>query len=256
MVTARSVARHAFRCGLYDGEDVFSAIDDVDLIQFRPSKGSELKRVIQRKAIWHDFTGRLVLVNVAFEPVKLMEDYDLLIVYLPFPGEMTYLSAIPDWTGRCRTSICWIDEMWAADVPRLKPFLSALDRFEHVVIGCHGTVEALSDSIGRQCLFVPTAVDAIRFTPCPDPPPRVIDIYSMGRRREVQHQAILRAAAEKKMFYLYDTFTASLAEVPNAREHREMIANIAKRSRFFVVAPGKIDLPGETKSQVEVGLRY
>ena len=256
MVTARSVARHAFRCALYDGEDVFSAIDDVDLIHLRPCKRSELKHAIQRRLVWHDPSGRLVLVNVAFEPVRLTEDYDLFIVYLPFAAEAIRLSAVRDWTRRCRTSICWIDELWAAEVPGLKPFLSALDRFEHVIIGCHGAVRALSDSLGRQCQFVPTAVDALRFSPYPDPPIRVVDVYSMGRRREEQHRAILRAAAKNKLFYLYDTLAASDAEVHDAREHREMLAGIVKRSRFFVVAPGKIDLPGETGGQVEVGLRY
>lgn len=256
MLTMRSVARHAFRCGLYDGEDVFSAIDDVDLIHLRLKKGSDVQRALQRRVVWHDFTGRLVRVNVAFEPVRIVEDYDLLIVYLPFAEDAIHISALRDWTDRCGTSICWIDELWATDVPKLKPFLSALDRFDHVVIGFHGTVDPLSDAIGRRCHFVPTAVDAVRFTPYPNPPSRVIDVYSMGRRREAQHRAILKAANERKMFYVYDTFTASLAEVHDAREHREMVASLVKRSRLFVVAPGKIDLPEETGGQVEVALRY
>lgn len=256
MLTARDVARHAFRCGLYDGEDVFSTIDDVDLIQLRLSDGSERKRAIQKRIVWHDFTGRLVRVNVAFEPVRLRQDYDLFIVYLPFAPDATHISAVRDWKGRCRTSICWIDELWAADVSGLKPFLSALDQFDHVVIGCHHSVERLSDAIGRRCHFVPIAVDTVRFTPFPDPPARVIDVYSMGRRREEQHRAILKATRAMTMFYVHDTFTASDAEVHNAREHREMIAGLVKRSRLFVVAPGKIDVPRETGGQVEVGLRY
>jgi hypothetical protein len=35
-----------------------------------------------------------------------------------------------------------------------------------------------------------------------------------------------------------------------------MLANIAKRSRYFVVAPAKMDAPDETRDQIEVGLRY
>ena len=256
MLTARNVAKHAFRCGLYDGEDVFSAIDDIDLIELRPRKRSELKQAIQRRLVWHDFTRRLALVNLAFEPVRLRQDYELFIAYLPFAFEVNHIAAIRDWTSRCRASICWIDELWAHRVSRLKPFLSALDRFDHVVVGCHATVEPLSDFMGRRCHFVPTAVDAVRFTPYPNPPARVVDVYSMGRRREEQHRAILKATREMKMFYVHDTFTASDAKVFDARQHREMLASIVKRSRFFVVAPGKIDHPGETGGQVEVGLRY
>jgi hypothetical protein len=33
------------------------------------------------------------------------------------------------------------------------------------------------------------------------------------------------------------------------------VANLAKRSRYFLVAPGKINSP-ETKGQIEIGLRY
>ena len=256
MLTARSVASQVFSCGLYDGEDVFSAIDDVDLIHLRPSKGWELKEAIQRRVAWHDVTGRLMLANVAFESVTLKEDYDLFIVYLPSSVEATHISAIRNWARRCRTSICWIDELWAMHVPRLKPFLSVLDRFDHVVVGCHDSVEPLADAMGRRCHFVPTAVDAVRFTPYPDPPARVIDVYSMGRRREEQHRALLKATREMKLFYVHDTFATSDAKVRDAREHREMLANIMKRTRLFVVAPGKIDHPGETGGQVEVGLRY
>ena len=31
---------------------------------------------------------------------------------------------------------------------------------------------------------------------------------------------------------------------------------MAKRSRYFMVAPGKVDQPGETRGQVEIGYRY
>jgi hypothetical protein len=40
------------------------------------------------------------------------------------------------------------------------------------------------------------------------------------------------------------------------RQHREIYANIAKRSSFFMVAPGKVDAPNETRGQVELGFRY
>jgi hypothetical protein len=248
MVTARSFAKHAFRCGLYDGEDVFRAIDDVELIQLQLTEASELKRRLFQRAVWHDFTGRLIFRNVGLDPVRLVDEYDLFIAYMPIATEVAHIAAVEGWRDRCRTSICWIDELWASHVPRLKPFLPALRQFDHVVLGYHGTVDVLSTAMGRRCHFVPTAVDAIRFSPYPHPPPRVIDVYSLGRRREQQHEAIVNAAGELKMFYLFDTSTSSLTEVPDSQQHRELVANISKRSRLFVVAP--------TAVQVEVGLRY
>jgi len=59
------------------------------------------------------------------------------------------------------------------------------------------------------------------------------------------------------MFYMYDTF-AEMAEmqVHDPRQHRGMFANVAKRSRYFLVAPAKMDCPEETQGQIELGYRY
>jgi hypothetical protein len=55
---------------------------------------------------------------------------------------------------------------------------------------------------------------------------------------------------------VHDTFEGSMSDVLNYREHRDFLSNMAKRSRFFVVAPAKLGIRGETGGQVEVGARY
>jgi hypothetical protein len=64
---------------------------------------------------------------------------------------------------------------------------------------------------------------------------------------------------------VYDTLTNSNTtktantantEVNDHRQHRNLFANIAKRSRYFVVAPAKMDALSEIRGQVEVGSRY
>src|SRR5262249_16227679 len=50
--------------------------------------------------------------------------------------------------------------------------------------------------------------------------------------------------------------TIAEAEVLNHRQHRDLFANIAKRSQYFMVAPPKIDHFKDTGGQVEVGYRY
>jgi hypothetical protein len=60
----------------------------------------------------------------------------------------------------------------------------------------------------------------------------------------------------KGLFYLHDTVRGSDLEPLDHRDHRDLVANVAKRSRFFIVAPGKVDMPGETQGQVEIGYRY
>jgi spore maturation protein CgeB len=193
---------------------------------------------------------------MAFEPIKLTKEYDLFVAYMPLAQDLIRIPAVQGWKDYCKTSICWIDEIWAAEIPKLKYWLPALSNFDHIVVGYSGTVTAFAEAIKRPCHCVPMGVDAIRFSPYPRPPARVIDIYSIGRRSEGLHQALLECAAKKDMFYVYDTFNASYTEIKNYKQHREMLANMAKRSRYFIVAPGKSDSPEETRNQIEIGLRY
>jgi hypothetical protein len=67
------------------------------------------------------------------------------------------------------------------------------------------------------------------------------------------HRVLLQASARQEIFYAYDTFQGVGLEVTDARQHREFLANMAKRSRFFVVAPTKTEY---TKEQVEIAYRY
>jgi len=61
--------------------------------------------------------------------------------------------------------------------------------------------------------------------------------------------------AEKgQIFYIYDTIHKM--NTLYYKEHRNLVANIAKRSRYFMVNPGKIDEPLETHGQREIGSRF
>jgi hypothetical protein len=256
LVTARGFARNVFRCGNYESEDVLLDVDDVDLLYIKPGKAYGLRQAIHKRMVWHDFTNKLIYTNLSFQPIRLAKEYDLFLVYLPLTQDLINIPSVKGWKDYCRTSICWVDEIWAAEIPNLKSWLSALNQFDHVVVSLKGTVDAINSAIDRQCHFVPVGVDAIRFSPWPNPPDRVIDIYSFGRKWEGLHQVLLNIAANKDIFYIYDTFNASMAEVNDYRQHREMLANIAKRSRYLLVGPAKMNAPEETMQQIEVGLRY
>jgi hypothetical protein len=67
---------------------------------------------------------------------------------------------------------------------------------------------------------------------------------------------LLNLAEQNKIFYLYDTLHTGESVAANYREHRDLFAGMAKRSRYFLVAPGKMDSPEETKGQIEIGFRY
>ena len=257
MLTARGFSHNAFRGGIYEGEDVLLDIDDVDLICLKPGRVYQLRQSIHRRIVWHDFTRTLVSINMAFEPVRLTKEYDLFVAYMPLTQNLIQLPAVRGWKDYCRTSVCWIDEIYAADIPQLKPWLAALSHFDHIIVGYRGAVATVAEAIKRPCHFVPIGVDAIRFSPYPCPPERVIDVYRMGSGSEGLHQLLLEIVTKKNMFYLYDTFVASDTKIRDHRQHREMLANIVKRSRYFIVAPTiKGGSLVATENQIELGLRY
>ena len=257
MPTARQFTKRAYQCSLYEAQDVLHEIDDVDLICLEPTWGFQLKARWQRRLIYRDVSRRLIFLNPGLKRVRLRHEYDVFVAVCQNHWDLFYINAIEGWKDRCKTSVCWLDELWAADIPFCRYWLHALRQFDHVFIGCSGTVVPLSNAIGRTCRWLPGGIDVLRFSPYPQPPPRVIDVYSIGRRWEGIHQALLRESRHNDFFYVHDTFPGMANMEPhNPAQHRELFANMAKRSRYFLVAPGKIDLPGETQGQVEVGYRY
>ncbi len=256
MLTGRNYTRRAFQGGFYECQDVLTEVDDVDLICLEPGRSFEVREKWQRRLIWHDFTGKMVLVNPGFRPIRLKREYELFIVVCQTMKDLLHASAVKGWKDFCRTSVLWIEEWWASGVKQCKPWFPAIREFDHIVVGMKGSIGAVSDAIGRPCHYVPCAVDGLRFSPYPKPSPRVIDVYSIGRRWEGVHQALGSLSARKEIFYVFDTFDGSMAQTLDHRQHREMLANMAKRSRFFIVGPGKLDQLEETGGQIEVGYRY
>jgi hypothetical protein len=256
MSSGRSIKKKAWLCGHYEAQDVLAEVDDVDLICVEAGPAYQTKELWQRKLMNRDITRKVVFANPGLKRVRLTRDYDLFVVRCQTYKDLLDVNAIEGWKDHCKTSVCWIDEMWAALIPEQKYWLHALRQFDHVFIGFDGTVGPLSAAIDKECRYMPGAVDALRFSPYPDPPARVVDVYSIGRRSEGIHRALLETAKHDHIFYMHDTFAGSQVDAYDHRQHRDHFANVTKRSRYFMVAPGKFDCLDETQGQVEIGHRY
>lgn len=252
----RNFRKVAYQGCLYEAQDVLSDICDVDLICLEPDKGFAFKEKWQRRLIWRDTTKKLATLNPGLKPVKLTRQYDLFIAVCQSYWDLLCMNAVKGWKENCRASVCWMDELWAAWVPDFKNWLHLLNRFDHVFLNLKGSVRAVEEALGRECHWLPTGVDAIRFSPCPRPPARVIDVYSLGRKWEGVHRSLLDLVASQGLFYIYDTVNVNDTVLPDHRQHRDLIANLAKRSRFFLVAPAKMNDPSDSGGQREVGSRY
>jgi len=252
----RNFRKVVFRGAVYEAQDVLAEIDAVDVISPEARPGFALRDEAQKKLVWLDFTRVLPTLNPGLGAIRLGRNYDLFVAFCQNWTDLLALNAIKGWKGKCGTSVCWIDEMWAAWIPRYKNWIHLLDRFDHVAVTFKGSVSALERALGRPCHWIPHAVDALRFTPYPDPPARVVDVYSIGRRWDGAHRAFLDLAAKNGLLYVYDTTRLSDTDTLDDREHRDLVAALAKRSRFFVVAPAKMDTLDESRGQSELGSRY
>lgn len=230
-------------------EDIICEIDSAELLAPKVEPSSRRASFATRLA-YH----APVALNPGIPKISAKGRYDILFTICGFPQDLIMFDAVSNLRDVCGTSVCLLDELWIKDIVKHRHFLRILAKFDVVMQYHSQTVKPLSELIGRKCIYMPPAVDAILFSPYPDAPARVVDVYSIGRRSNVTHQKLLDMAREGGLFYLYDTIGGSQAINPG--EHRALFANVAKRSRYFLVNPGKIDEPNETGRQIEFGYRY
>lgn len=255
MPTLRRLNPHAAWCSNYEFEDVIRGVDDVDLLELEPGAAFEGRQRIARQLAWHHWHPAVMRLNPGLRSVEVSRDYDLFVFVCMNVWDLLYLNAIRGWRERCRVKVCFMVEFYSGLAGEYDHLLRLLTAFDHVAQSFSGSVAAVERGTGRACHHVALAADTARFTPYPDPPARVIDVTSMGRRSEPVHQALLGLAATRGLFYLHDTIPGPLVRPSNAAQHRDMLANTAKRSRFFVTYPAKFG-DAENRGQSEVGARY
>jgi hypothetical protein len=265
MPTWRNFTRNANQCGLYEAQDVLIEMDDVDLIYLDRDTnwGRWFKETLLEFPLYYNHfldpyvLRKLMFPNPRLKKIQLGRNYDVFVATCNAYWDLFLIGAIERWKDHCKVSVCWIEEIWAAGISNNKYLRHLLSQFDYIFIGCKGSTSALSKAINRPCYWVPGGIDALRFSPFPNPPARVIDVYSIGRRYKGIHREMIKAVERRELFYVHDTLanTATTA-VYDHQQHRDLFANIAKRSHYFMVAPPKMDFLDETRGQVEVGSRY
>lgn len=238
-------------CPEYEFEDILCELDYVDVLSPQPSRLFEIGR---RLADQLSRRAAVVSFNPGARKIRLDRNYDLFLAKFMLQRDLLSLNAVKDWRKHCRIAVCWLAEAWVSDLTRWKGYAKILSQFDYVILSCRESIQPIQDMVNKPCFYLPTGVDAIRFCPYPNPPLRSVDVYSIGRQLQVTHNALLKMAEQKKIFYIYDTIIRK--ETDNHEEHRNLISNIAKRSRYFLVNPAKIDRYFETGKQSEIGYRY
>jgi hypothetical protein len=257
IVSLRGINKHAAWCSNYEFEDVIAGVDDVDLYTLEPGTAYDTRQWLARRMVWKPGLRRLTpFLNPGLKKVVLDRDYDLFVFVCMNPSDLIYLSAVEGWKDRCKKRVCYMVEFYAGWVKEYAYHLSLLGDFDFVTQSFSSCVAAVAAASGRPCHAVPLGVDTQRYTPLPDPLPRSIDVYSMGRRVESAHDALLARARQRELFYIYDTIPGLNITPRDYVQHRELVANFGKRARFFIAYPAKVDTAEETRGASEVGARF
>jgi Glycosyl transferases group 1 len=249
----RGYDRNLWRCGQFEFEDVICEIDEVDLVApmaLERGQGFAARRL-------REVSTRLAKVDFHFQDVlprtRLTQDYELFFFYAQSLNDLHLLKRLPGWRSRARKAVCLLEEVWITDleqgrVPR------QLRKFDALVVNFHGSVERMQEVTKLPCKWVPAGVDALRFFPGIPAPARSIDIFGMGRRSDVAHSALSAHASEHGWTYLFDTVDPARVR-DSASAHRSQLAEMVKRTRYFVVNKARLDTPWMTAGQEEVAFR-
>ena len=172
------------------------------------------------------------------------------VVYIAWsPQSLVELSRIEGWRRRSRIAVLYLFELWESTVAADSRYLKLLEEFDHIFLLHKAPISKLARYTDAKVQWLPPAVDCLAAAPAPDAPPRCVDIYSYGNRSAPVHQRLLELTERSNLFYLYNSLSSTNSRVKSWREHRSLIANTVKRSRYFI-AFNPASLGGEKSGKI------
>lgn len=248
---------------MYEFEDVIADVTRADRLEPLTNRPLEISRRAYKALRVLTHSRRLARWLAPAPPqLQLNRDYELFLPVFNNPYEVFALAAVPNWRARARKAACFVMEYWPHQYsPRY--LLEMFGEFDHIFVGLQSSVEAMRRHTGRPCSYLPPAVDLLRFSPLPRPPPRSIDVCNLGRRSEITHQALLRLARDRRIHYYYDTIAASGANlkqrtfnVDNAAGHRQLLGSVLQRSRYFIANRARVNEEEYSQHLDEISYRF
>ncbi len=240
-------------CGL-EMEDVIASVDDAEIVT--PAHTATSRHRLKLARAMSRALPSAMLPPTGLSVTPQHATYELLFAEVGNVGELLALDAFRGWRKRCRLAVCFIQEIFITYLPKLRQQLNILKEFDIVFCACAATVGPLSELLGKTITYLPFGVDALRFLPHRAYHERGIDITMIGRQSAVTHEALVEYALLSGAFYYSDTAWAPKIWVKRHADHRELLANLVKNSRFFIANRANFDRKDKIASQQEVGARY
>ena len=187
------------RCSGFEFEDVLASVTNAQIVtpthnRFTPLAEPLVNRLNKR----FSFGSKL---DAPFGCATISAQHDLMFALFQLPSDLVALSAMRESTN-FGTKVCFIEEMWAADLDRWKGHVERLNDFDHVFLASAGTVDPLQERLDVPVSFLPFGVDALRFAPDDADADRPIAVNNIGRRSAITHGALRDWASRTDRMYL------------------------------------------------------
>lgn len=253
-LSERAIHDRVYHCLQYEWEDLIGEWDSVDT--FLPAHSFNLSRGLYTLANYATRSARVAsIITPHLDSCSLTQKYDLFFIICTDIFELIAITSVKNWRTKCRNAVCYLNECWDEGWLKGREFLlHPLKEFDHIFLATRSSVEAVAKITGRPCSYLPLGVDAVKFAPFPVAPERSINIWNLGRRSSVTHQALLKLAERKEWLYSFDTVRNG--KVPDCRGHRVLVSNLLKRCGYFIANPAKTDEDRLTSGHMELGSRY
>ena len=94
-------------------------MDSVNMLSPQPNRWFKYgTRIVQRLAV--DYA---ISFNPGITKIKINEDYDLFFAFCQFPTDLLHIESVEGWKDQCKTSICWLSEIWVSRINMYKYFV-------------------------------------------------------------------------------------------------------------------------------------
>jgi len=248
LITQRDVSLGTGRQVAYgtwsEAEDVLIEASDIDLV--RLSMPIEHPRIRMRRSLgrrWRHIrgpSGRLPGLIGPNDPSRVLSGrYDVAIFLAFATWDLQLLERLQALRRHADRVVVWFFETWPSSYADGRVAYEPFSSVDEVFVALEGAVEPLAETIKRDVTYLPMATDTLRFSPERPETERPVDLIGIGRRRGEQHDAMLRWAAERDRFYLYDTTTIDRPR--DYRRHRDTIGHWYANSKLAVCNYGKSD---------------
>ncbi len=239
------------RCSGFEFEDVLASISNAQIVSPTHNRFTPLAEpLVNRFNKRFSFGSK---VDAPFGCATISAQHDLLFALFQLPSDLVALSALRDATNFVH-KVCFIEEMWAADLDRWRGHVERLNEFDHVFLASAGTVAALQERLDVPVSYLPFGVDSLRFAPADPAADRPIVVNNIGRRSAITHGALRDWSRRTGSMYYFDTFTPGY--VYDFREHREVLASINQASKYVITNRGVGANPDRTNFQDELSFKF